>query len=158
MKKLFAVLILVVFILIPVCADDPETVEPETPVVSEETSEVESSEPEVPETASRPTVALVLSGGGAKGIAHIPIIEALERYGIPIDKVYGTSMGALIGGLYAAGLSPGEMRQIVTSNDLTQLFTVFDSTGYTEVLDAFEYNSNNVPCRSGRESAGSTVS
>ena len=144
MKKLFAVLILVVFILIPVFADDPETVEPETPVVSEETSEVESSEPEVPETASRPTVALVLSGGGAKGIAHIPIIEALERYGIPIDKVYGTSMGALIGGLYAAGLSPGEMRQIVTSNDLTQLFTAFDSTGYTEVLDAFEYNSNNV--------------
>ncbi|MBO6048979.1 MAG: patatin-like phospholipase family protein, partial [Spirochaetales bacterium] len=56
----------------------------------------------------RPRVALVLSGGGAKGIAHIPIIEALEKYGIPIDKVYGTSMGALIGGLYCAGYSPKE--------------------------------------------------
>ena len=144
MKRLFAVLVLVLFVLIPVFADDPETVEPETPVVSEEAPEAEAVEPEVPETTSRPTVALVLSGGGAKGIAHISIIEALERYGIPIDKVYGTSMGALIGGLYAAGLSPGEMKEIVLGNDLTQLFTVFDSAGYTEVLDAFDYNSSNV--------------
>ena len=79
MKRLFAVLVLVLFVLIPVFADDPETVEPETPVVSEEAPEAEVVEPEVPETTSRPTVALVLSGGGAKGIAHISIIEALER-------------------------------------------------------------------------------
>jgi len=92
----------------------------------------------------RKRVALVLSGGGAKGIAHIPIIEALERYGIPIDKVYGTSMGALIGGPYGAGYSPKEMTEIVTSSDLLSLFTSFESTGYKEVLDAFDYHSNNV--------------
>ena len=92
----------------------------------------------------RPHVALVLSGGGAKGIAHIPIIEALESYGIPIDKVFGTSMGALIAGLYCAGLSPKEMTQIVKTSDLVSLFTSFETTGYKEVLDAFDYNSNNV--------------
>ena len=92
----------------------------------------------------RPHVALVLSGGGAKGIAHIPIIEALEKHGIPIDKVYGTSMGALIGGLYCAGLSPREMINVVKGTDLMNLFTVFDTTGYKEVLDAFDFNSNNI--------------
>lgn len=92
----------------------------------------------------RPHVALVLSGGGAKGIAHIPIIEALEKYGIPIDKVFGTSMGALVGGLYSAGLSPKEMLDVVRSTDLMNLFTVLDTTGYNEVLDAFDFNSNNI--------------
>lgn len=92
----------------------------------------------------RPRVALVLSGGGAKGIAHIPIIEALEKYGIPIDKVFGTSMGALIGGLYGAGYSPKEMTEIVKDSDLMSLFTSFESTGYKEVLDAFDFNSNNI--------------
>ncbi len=92
----------------------------------------------------RPSVALVLSGGGAKGIAHIPVIAALEEHGIPIDKVFGTSMGALIGGLYGAGLSPKDMTDIVLGNDLMSLFTVFDTTGYKEVLDAFEYNTNNI--------------
>lgn len=143
MRKTIALLLLFLFVFASVFANDAiemEQSDTETILDGEETSE-----PEVEtEPGSRPKVALVLSGGGAKGIAHIPIIEALERYGIPIDKVYGTSMGALIGGLYAAGLSPKEMREIVTGNDLTQLFTVFDSEGYTEVLDAFDYNSNNV--------------
>ena len=139
MKKLIAVFVVFLLVFSSVFADGPDVEESDTTGIMEgEITEV------VLEESSRPRVALVLSGGGAKGIAHIPIIEALERYGIPIDKVYGTSMGALIGGLYAAGLSPGEMREIVTGNDLTQLFTVFDSTGYTEVLDAFDYNSNNV--------------
>ena len=92
----------------------------------------------------RPRVALVLSGGGAKGIAHIPILEALEKYGIPIDKVYGTSMGALIGGLYCAGYSPKEMTQIVKDSDLMSLFTSIESSGYKEVSGAFDYNTNNV--------------
>ena len=146
MKKLTAILLLLLFVFAPVFSDPPDVEESDTETILQgDLSESKESEAqEEGSTKSRPTVALVLSGGGAKGIAHIPIIEALETYGIPIDKVYGTSMGALIGGLYAAGLSPGEMREIVTGNDLTQLFTVFDSTGYTEVLDAFDYNSNNV--------------
>ena len=92
----------------------------------------------------RPHVALVLSGGGAKGIAHIPIIQALESYGIPIDKVFGTSMGALIGGLYCAGLSPKEIIEVVEGTDLMNLFTVLDTSGYNEVLDAFDFNTNNI--------------
>ena len=57
----------------------------------------------------RPSLALVLSGGGAKGIAHIAVLKAFEEHGIPIDRIYGTSMGALIGGIYAAGYSPAVM-------------------------------------------------
>ncbi|HPW27544.1 MAG TPA: patatin-like phospholipase family protein, partial [Tenuifilaceae bacterium] len=49
------------------------------------------------------TVSLVLSGGGAKGCAHIGVIKALEENGIPIDNVSGTSIGAIVGGLYAMG-------------------------------------------------------
>lgn len=65
-------------------------------------------------------VGLVLSGGGAKGLAHIGVIKALEENNIPIDYVSGTSMGAIIGGLYAAGYSPYEMEELVTSDDFVQ--------------------------------------
>lgn len=60
-------------------------------------------------------VGLVLSGGGASGIAHIGVIKALEENHIPIDYITGTSMGAFIGALYAAGYTPDEMEAIVVS-------------------------------------------
>lgn len=60
-------------------------------------------------------VGLVLSGGGAKGVAHIGVIQALEENGIPIDYVTGTSMGAIVGSLYAAGYTPAEMMQLLAS-------------------------------------------
>lgn len=60
-------------------------------------------------------VGLVLSGGGSKGVAHIGVLMALEEAGIPIDYITGTSMGAIIGGMYAAGYSPEELYDIVTS-------------------------------------------
>lgn len=60
-------------------------------------------------------VALVLSGGGSKGIAHIGVIKALEENNVPIDYIVGTSMGAIIGAFYAAGYSPEEMEEIVLS-------------------------------------------
>ncbi|MGM0498176.1 MAG: patatin-like phospholipase family protein [Bacteroidota bacterium] len=62
-------------------------------------------------------VGLVLSGGGAKGLAHIGVIRALEENNIPIDYITGTSMGAIIGGLYSIGYSPDQMEDIVTSKD-----------------------------------------
>lgn len=62
-------------------------------------------------------VGLVLSGGGAKGLAHIGVIRALEENNIPIDYITGTSMGAIIGGLYAAGYSPDEMEMLFKSED-----------------------------------------
>jgi len=62
-------------------------------------------------------VGLVLSGGGAKGMAHIGVIRALEENGIPIDYITGTSMGAIIGSLYAMGYSPDEMEKLISSDD-----------------------------------------
>ena len=62
-------------------------------------------------------VGLVLSGGGAKGITHIGVIKALEENNIPIDYVAGTSMGAIVGGMYAMGMSPDEMIAVLKSND-----------------------------------------
>ncbi|MDE5941273.1 MAG: patatin-like phospholipase family protein [Muribaculaceae bacterium] len=61
------------------------------------------------------SVGLVLSGGGAKGIAHIGVIQALEDNDIPIDYVAGTSMGAIVGGLYASGYTPQEMMDLILS-------------------------------------------
>ena len=58
---------------------------------------------------SAQTVGLVLSGGGAKGIAHIGLLKALEENNIPIDYIAGTSMGAIVGALYAMGYTPDEM-------------------------------------------------
>src|SRR5882672_8663544 len=60
-------------------------------------------------------VGLVLSGGAAKGIAHVGVLKALEENEIPIDYVVGTSMGGIIGGCYAAGMSPSQIEAIVTS-------------------------------------------
>jgi NTE family protein len=65
----------------------------------------------------RPTVALVLAGGGAKGAAHIGVLKVLEEKGIPVDLVAGTSMGGLMGGLYAMGYSAEAIDSIVRSID-----------------------------------------
>jgi NTE family protein len=63
--------------------------------------------------ASRPKVALVFEGGGALGFAHIGVLEWIESHHIPVDYVAGTSMGGLVGGLYASGLSPQEISTFV---------------------------------------------
>lgn len=68
-------------------------------------------------------VGLVLSGGGAKGLTHIGIIRALEENNIPIDYVAGTSMGAIVGSLYAMGYSPDEMERIIKSDDFRRWYT-----------------------------------
>ncbi|MCH8620082.1 patatin-like phospholipase family protein [Undibacterium sp. TS12] len=63
--------------------------------------------------ATRPKVALVLSGGGARGFAHIGVLRALRKLRVPVDMVVGTSIGAVVGGAYAAGRSADELEQIV---------------------------------------------
>ena len=68
--------------------------------------------------ASAQRVGLVLSGGGTKGLYHIGVIKALEENGIPIDYVSGTSMGAIIAGLYAIGYTPEQMAEIFESNQI----------------------------------------
>ena len=71
----------------------------------------------------RPTVALVLSGGGAKGAAHVGVIKYLEEKRIPVDMVLGTSMGGLVGGLYALGYSADDLDEIIRSIDWDKALT-----------------------------------
>ena len=65
----------------------------------------------------RPKVALVLSGGGARGGAHIGVLRVLEREGVPIDMIVGVSYGALVGGLYAAGYSVDDLQRVILETD-----------------------------------------
>lgn len=71
----------------------------------------------------RPKIGLVLSGGGAKGVAHIGVLKVLEEAGIPIDYISGTSMGAIIGGLYAIGYNAHELDSMVRTQDWVYLLT-----------------------------------
>ena len=88
----------------------------------------------------RPTVALVLSGGGAKGAAHVGVIEYIEELGIPVDMVLGTSMGGLVGGLYALGYTVPEMDSLVRNMDwnwalsdkLSREYVSYSDTKYKE--------------------------
>ena len=68
-----------------------------------------------PPATGRPRVGLVLSGGGARGVAHVGVLKVLEEQHIPIDAIAGTSMGAVVGGLYASGLNAREIEKIMTS-------------------------------------------
>src|SRR6056297_2549099 len=77
-------------------------------------------------------VGLVLSGGGAKGAAHVGVIKALEANNIPIDYITGTSFGALVGGLYASGYTPEEMEKLLKSEE-------FLSWAYGEINEADKY-------------------
>jgi NTE family protein len=66
-------------------------------------------------TKPRPKIGLVLSGGGARGITHVGVLKVLEQLRIPIDYIAATSMGAIVGGLYASGMSPAEMEKQITT-------------------------------------------
>ncbi|NLD05649.1 MAG: patatin [Synergistaceae bacterium] len=81
-------------------------------------------------------IILVLSGGGTKGLAHIGVLEVLERENIPIAAIVGTSMGAVIGGLYASGYNAGEMREIISELDLMEIIS---NRSFAEVTDV-NYN------------------
>lgn len=81
----------------------------------------------------RPKVAVVLAGGGAKGVAHISALKTIEEAGIPIDMVVGTSMGSIIGGMYCVGYSPDSMKAIVGSNDWVKLIMDNPDYGNTHV-------------------------
>ncbi|MBH9551239.1 patatin-like phospholipase family protein [Inhella sp. 4Y17] len=72
--------------------------------------------------ANRPKVGLVLSGGGARGLTHIGVLKVLERERIPVDVIAGTSMGAIIGGLYASGMSASALERELKALDWEQVF------------------------------------
>ncbi|SIO15831.1 patatin-like phospholipase family protein [Algoriphagus halophilus] len=90
---------------------------------------------QIPTDETRPKIGLVLSGGGAKGMAHVGVIRYLEKAGIRPDYVVGTSMGSVIGGLYALGYSADELEKIILSIDWDLLISnrvEFNSISFEE--------------------------
>jgi NTE family protein len=73
-------------------------------------------------SAGRPRIGLVLSGGGARGAAHIGVLKVLEENRVPIDAIAGTSMGAVVGGLYASGLNAADIERVMESVDWQDAF------------------------------------
>ncbi|RAW03222.1 patatin-like phospholipase family protein [Pseudochryseolinea flava] len=84
----------------------------------------------LPLLASAQRVGLVLSGGASKGLAHVGVIKALEENDIPIDYVVGTSMGGIIGGCYAAGMSPAQIEHMVLSPEFLRWVNGSPEEGY----------------------------
>lgn len=70
----------------------------------------------------QPRIGLVLSGGGARGLAHVGVLKVLEELRVPVDAIAGTSMGAVIGGLYASGMTAGEIEALVKTLDWNAAF------------------------------------
>lgn len=88
--------------------------------------------------AKRPKIGLVLSGGGARGFAHIGVLRALEENRIPVDYIGGASMGALVGAMYAMGKTPAEIEEFVGSlewNRLLQIDTSFENLSFRRKED-----------------------
>jgi NTE family protein len=90
------------------------------PAVAQDSPDTAS--PAAPTPPHRPRIGLVLSGGGARGVAHIGVLKVLEEQHVPIDAIAGTSMGAVVGGLYASGLSAREIEAIMTSLNWQEAF------------------------------------
>jgi NTE family protein len=98
-----------------------------------------------PPKPKRSTVGLVLQGGGALGLAHVGVITWLEEHHIPADYIAGTSMGGLVGGVYATGHNAAEMRQIVNQIPWDQVMagqTPFDDLSFRRKEDARDYPNN----------------
>lgn len=85
----------------------------------------------VGEAAARPRIGLVLGGGGARGAAHIGVLEVLQEMRVPVDCVAGTSMGALVAGTWVAGMSPAAMREALGAVDWSDMF--IDNPEYAEL-------------------------
>lgn len=83
------------------------------------------------QAADRPKIGLVLGGGGARGAAHIGVLEVLERLQVPVDCVAGTSFGALAAGAWAAGVAPAEMRRAMAAANWNDMFQ--DNPDYSEL-------------------------
>jgi len=82
-----------------------------------------SQVPPKPSSVTRPKLGLVLEGGGALGLAHIGVITWMEEHHIPVSYVAGTSMGGLVGGIYATGRSPAEVRELINGIDWDQVLS-----------------------------------
>jgi len=95
-----------------------------------------------PDKVPRPKLGLVLEGGGALGLAHIGVITWLEEHRIPVSYVTGTSMGGLVGGIYATGRSPAEVRELINGIDWDEVLngvTPFRDLSFRRKEDAHQF-------------------
>ena len=92
------------------------------------------------EPLRRKKVAVVLSGGGAKGMAHIGVLNVLERAGIPVDIITGTSMGSIIGGLYSCGYRSSELDSIVRAQDWSYVLSDKDDLSHQSLEEREKQN------------------
>ena len=74
------------------------------------------------EEAKRPRICLVLSGGGARGAAHVGVLKVLDELWVPVDCIAGTSMGSIVGGAFASGITVAEMEQTLSEMSTERLF------------------------------------
>ncbi len=98
----------------------------------------------VPSPGPRPKLGLVFEGGGALGLAHIGVIQYLEEHHIPVSYIAGTSMGGLVGGVYATGRNAAEVRDVIKGINWDQVIsgqTPFDDLSYRRKQDAHDYPS-----------------
>jgi len=105
-------------------------------------SSLSSIAQQAPPATKRPTLGLALQGGGALGLAHVGVITWMEEHHIPVDYISGTSMGGLVGGVYATGRSAPELRQVVNSINWDQVMagqTPFDDLSFRRKEDARDY-------------------
>ena len=86
------------------------------------------------ESIKRPKIALVLSGGGARGIASVGVLESFEQHHIPIDLIVGTSMGSIVGGLYASGYTARELKHLVDSTDWEDVISYSDESSRRDLF------------------------
>ncbi len=90
------------------------------------------------QNVERPKIGLVLSGGGAKGFAHIGVLEVLEKEGIPIDYIVGTSIGSIMGGLYAIGYNSQQLKEFATNQEWMNILTDHISREYKNVYEKYD--------------------
>lgn len=92
----------------------------------------------IPISEGRPKIAVVLSGGGAKGAAHVGVLKVLEKYQIPVDIIIGTSVGSIVGGMYSIGYSPDEIEKTILNLKFTSLLTNSKDRNLKNIEDKIE--------------------
>src|SRR5947207_6896582 len=92
------------------------------------------------QTTLRPKIGLTLSGGGAKGFAHIGILQAIDSAGLKVDYITGTSMGSVVGGLYASGYSGNSIEAIARKLDWNILFSTAPRLNAIGIEEKDEFN------------------
>src|SRR5215475_10678345 len=111
-------------------------------VWAQESPEKTNSGHQTPAQKSRPRIGVALEGGGALGLAHIGVLQWFEDHHVPVDYVAGTSMGGLVGGFYATGKSPAELRRIVEAQNWDVIIggaTPYEDLSYRRKEDSRQF-------------------